>query len=67
MKLTVNAKTHTSDAIRLAMGSSLEREAIDRVRDMRFAQGRLSKVAVTTLHVTSTEDVIWIPGMHSGV
>jgi predicted dienelactone hydrolase len=27
----------------------------------------LSRIAMPTLHVTSTEDVIWIPGMHSGV
>jgi predicted dienelactone hydrolase len=27
----------------------------------------LSRIAIPTLHVTSTEDVIWIPGMHSGV
>ncbi|HEV6967114.1 hypothetical protein [Roseateles sp.] len=27
----------------------------------------LSPVAIPTLHVTTTEDVIWIPGRHSGV
>ena len=27
----------------------------------------LSRIAKPTLHVTSTEDVIWIPGIPSGV
>lgn len=27
----------------------------------------LSRIVLPTLHVTSTQDVIWIPGMHSGV